>query len=83
MPIQAVGPFNWNESGRADPPAEGMTTGTGAGPHARANRKISPKNRKIIGRLGFVGFQPEMRGAALARFDKQFPFDQIKEVSMP
>ena len=41
----------------------------------RAHRKISLKNRKIIGRLGLRGFQPEMRGAALASLNKQFPFD--------
>jgi hypothetical protein len=46
------------------------------------NRKISPKNRKIIGRLGCRGFQPEMSGAALTSFDKQLPSDQFKEVSI-
>ena len=35
-----------------------------------------------IGRLEFRGFQPEMRCAALASFNKQFPFDQIEEVSV-
>jgi hypothetical protein len=51
-------------------------------PKGKINRKISLKNRKIIGRLGCRGFQPEMRGAALTSFNKQFPFDQIKEVSV-
>ena len=45
--------------------------------NAQANRKISLKNRKIAGRLGFRRFQPEMRGAALAGFDEQIPFDHI------
>jgi hypothetical protein len=48
---------------------------SGAGTDARPNRKISLKNRKIIGRLGLRGFQPEMRGAALASLNEQFPFD--------
>jgi hypothetical protein len=55
---------------------------TGAETYALPNRKISLKNRKIIGRLGLRGFQPEMSGAASASFDKQFPFNQIEEVSV-
>ncbi len=35
-----------------------------------------------IGRLGGRGFQLEMRGAALTSLNEQFPFDQIKEVSV-
>jgi hypothetical protein len=50
--------------------------------NARAYRKISLKNRKIIGRLGLLGFQPEMCGAALASLNEQFPFDQIEEISV-
>jgi hypothetical protein len=51
-------------------------------PKGKINRKISLKNRKIIGRLGCRGFQTEMRGAVLASFDKQLPSEQIGEVSV-
>jgi hypothetical protein len=57
-----------------------FTNITGVDANAQINRKISRKNRKINGKLGFRGFEPELGGAALLGFDKQLTFEQIKDV---